>query len=106
MQEARVVVALVQVLEDGAEDLRLIVWEADTALAWGGEELITAGGGEPRRARQHILMGGEQTLVLADDYRDDSAVQLGGGASNGRRRLWRCRLIQDLAHPLLGIVAE
>jgi len=77
VQEARVVVALVQVLEDSAEDLRLVVWEADAALAWGREELITAGGGEPRRARQHILVSSEQTLVLADDYRDDSAVQLG-----------------------------
>lgn len=33
MQETRVVVALVEILEDSAEDLWLLVWEADAALA-------------------------------------------------------------------------
>jgi hypothetical protein len=35
MQETRRVVALVKILEDGAEDLWLFVWETDAALARG-----------------------------------------------------------------------
>jgi len=35
VQEARVVVALVEVLEDGREDLWLLVWEADASLSRG-----------------------------------------------------------------------
>jgi len=77
VHEARVVVALVQEFEDGAEDLWLLVWESDASLAWGLEELLTAGRGEPRRAREDIFMRGEETLVLAHSNRDDGAVELG-----------------------------
>lgn len=106
VQKAGVVVALVKVLEDGAEDLWLLVWETDAALAWGREELITTCRSEPRGSRQDILVRGEQTLVLADDNGDDCTVQLGRGASDRRRRLRRRRLVQGLAHPLLGVIAE
>ena len=63
VHEARPVVALVEVLENGREDLRLLVGKCDAALAWGLEELLAARLLEPRRAAQHVLVGCEEAYA-------------------------------------------
>lgn len=105
MQEARKVVTLVQILEEVGENLRLLVWQLDTPLARGCEELLSARLGEPGRARKHVLMGGEQPMVLTNRYRHDSRVEFGGTRANRGRRVGTS-LVQRLPHPLLGVIAK
>ena len=70
--ETGVVVALVQVLENGRKDLGLLVGQVD-ALVGGLEELAAAGCLEPGRVRQDVLVGGEEALLVADRDCDDGA---------------------------------
>ena len=106
VQEARVVVAFVEVLEHGGENLGLLVVESDAALAGGGEELLAARLGEPRRAAQNVLVGREQPLILANNNSDNAAVQLGRRTTNRWRCVGRGLVVQRLAHPLFGIIAK
>ena len=50
VDQARVVVALVQVFEDDGEDLWALVWKTNASLSRRREELRAACFGEPRRA--------------------------------------------------------
>lgn len=73
--ETRVVIALVQVLEDRRENLGLLVGEIDT-LVGGLVELATACSLEVRRVRQNILVCCEETLLSSYAYCDDGADEL------------------------------
>lgn len=71
------VVALVQVLEDGREDLGLLVRQGD-ALARGLHVLRAQGGSQDGRLCQDLLMGGKDAGLAADDQGDDGRVAMGG----------------------------
>ena len=64
--EARVVVAFVEVFEDGGEDFRLFFGHVDAA-GMCFAELAAAGGSEERREAEDIFVGGEEALFTADD---------------------------------------
>lgn len=81
--DARVVVALVEVLEHRREDLGLLVGEVDAAGVALLKLASTAGGEEGRQA-EDVLMGGEQTLFPTADYGDDGR---GKGAARSVRTL-------------------
>lgn len=70
VQQARVVVALVEVLEDGGEDLGEFFGEVD-AFGGGFEELAAADGGEEGGVGEDVFVGGEETLFGADADGDD-----------------------------------
>jgi hypothetical protein len=65
VQEPRVVVPLVHVLEDGGEDLGLFLGEVD-AFGVGLEELAAAAGGEEGGGGEDVFVGGEEALLRAD----------------------------------------
>lgn len=73
--QSGVVVALVEVLEDGGEDFRVLVRKVDT-LVVAGEELVPAGVLEVRRVAEDVLVSGKETLLVADCYGDDSTDAL------------------------------
>jgi hypothetical protein len=73
--EARVVVALVEVLENRGKDLGLLVGEID-ALVGGLVELTAACSLEIGRVGQNVLVCCEETLLSADAYCDDGADDL------------------------------
>jgi len=60
VHQARVVVTLVQILEDAAEDLRFLRGQVDASIS-GLEELRAQEFGKERAVRQHILMGGKES---------------------------------------------
>jgi hypothetical protein len=66
MDQPRIVVAFVEVFEDGGEDLGFFVWEGDS-LACCFEELASAGCLEEWRVAELVFVGGEQSLFSADD---------------------------------------
>jgi hypothetical protein len=68
--EARVVVAFVEVLEDGGKDFGVFVGEVD-ALVGAGEELVAAGGLEVGGVGQDVFVGCEEALLAADGESDD-----------------------------------
>lgn len=72
--QTRVVVALVQVLQHGRENLGLLVGKVDPP-GRGVEELALADGLEVRGVAEDILVGGEQALVPANADGDDSRGQ-------------------------------
>lgn len=72
---AGVVVALVEVLEDGGEDLRLFVWEVDS-LVGGLEELAVAGRLEPWRVGKNVFVSCEESLLTTDRDCDDRTAAI------------------------------
>lgn len=70
VNETRRVVALVQVLEDGGEDLGVLFGKGET-LARGLHVLLPQNGAEERRLGEDILVSGEYPLLRADDECDD-----------------------------------
>lgn len=74
VQQAGVVVALVEVLEDGREDLGLLVRERNP-LALCLEVLVPAGLLEERRLAQDLLVGGEEAPLATNRQRDDRGVE-------------------------------
>lgn len=74
VQQAGIVVALIEVLEDGGEGLGFLVGQGD-ALGLGLEILLTAGLLEEGRLAQHLLMGGEQPALATDGQGDDGRVE-------------------------------
>ncbi len=82
VQEARVVVAFVEVLEDGGEDFGALFGEGD-ALGGGLEELAAADGGEEGGGGEDVLVGGEEALLGADAEGDDGGGQVAGGGGSG-----------------------
>lgn len=77
--EAGKVVTLVEVLEDGTEDLRFLVGQGDALGRWV-HVCVSEGLGEERTGREDILVSGKETLLGADDEGDDT-----GGHSTERR---------------------
>lgn len=73
--ETRVVVTLVEVLEDGGEDLGLLIGQID-ALVGGLVELTAACSLEVGRVGQNVLVCCEETLLGAYAYCDDGADDL------------------------------
>ena len=73
VEETGVVVAFVEVFEDGGEDLGDFFGEGD-AFGGGLEELAAADCGEEGRCGEDVFVGGEETLFGADTECDD-----GGG---------------------------
>lgn len=71
------VVAFVEVFEDGGEDFRELVGEGD---AFGGrfEELAAADGGEEGGGGEDVFVGGEEALLDADAEGDDWGGQVAG----------------------------
>jgi len=74
VQQAWVIVAFVQILENSGEDLWFLVDKCD-ALCVGLEELVSADIREERGFAENVFVSSEQSLVLANDNRDDCAVQ-------------------------------
>ena len=70
VQKARIVVAFVEVLEDGGEDFGQFFWEIDS-FGGGLEELAAADGGEEGRGRKDVFVGCEEALLDADAEGDD-----------------------------------
>lgn len=73
---ARIVVTFVEVLEDRREDLGLFLWKID-ALVGSLEELSAASSLKPRRMRENIFMGREESLLPTDGDCDDCADEIG-----------------------------
>lgn len=75
MYQARVIIALVKVLEDGGEDFWLFVGQIDS-FAMGFEELASTASGKERRDTQDILVGSKEPLVgtHAEGYNSRSKV--------------------------------
>lgn len=70
MDETGEVVSLVQELEDGAENLGLLIGEGD--LPGGGVHItIAQRRSEEGRRREDVLVSGEEALLGADDESDD-----------------------------------
>lgn len=74
VHEVGVVVAFVEVLKHGGEDLGLLVRQGD-AFGGGLHELAAAGGVEEGRDAEDVFVGGEEALFAADDERDDGRGQ-------------------------------
>lgn len=70
--EAGVVVAFVEVFEDGGEDFGVFLREVD-AFVGAGEELILAGGLEEGRVAENVFVSREETLLMSDRECDDGA---------------------------------
>lgn len=68
----RVIVALVQELEDAAKNLGLLVREID-ATSGRLEELAAASSGEVWRVAEDFLVGGKEAGLVADTEGDDGA---------------------------------
>ena len=85
VQEARVVVAFVEVFEDGGEDLRDFFGQGDPFSA-GLEELAAADGGEEGGVGEDVFVGGEEALLGADAEGDDG----GGQVARVEQCLVRC----------------
>lgn len=77
VQQARVVVALVEILEDGRKDLGELFGQIDP-LGAGFEELASTDGGEEWRVGEDIFVGGEQTLFRTHAYGDDGRRERAG----------------------------
>lgn len=77
VQEARVVVAFVEVFEDGREDFGGFLGKVDS-FGGGFEELATADGGEEGGVGEDVFVGCEETLLGADAERDDGGGQVAG----------------------------
>lgn len=77
MQEAWVVVAFVEVFEDGGEDFWEFFGEIDS-FGGGFEELAAADGGEEGRGGEDVFMGCEEALLDADAEGDDGRGQIAG----------------------------
>lgn len=75
VHQARVVVALVEVLEHGAKDLGLLVGEGD-ALGGGVHVPVPEGVAEEGAAAEDVLVGGKEALFSADDEGDDGRSQV------------------------------
>ena len=69
--DAGVVVAFVEVLEDGGEDFWFFVGEVDAFVGCRLEELSGAEGLEPGGVGEDVFVGGEEALFAADGYGDD-----------------------------------
>lgn len=77
VEETRVVVAFVEVFEDGGENLGELFGEIDS-LGGGFEELPTANGSEEWRFRESVFVSSEKTLLRADAESDDGRGQVPG----------------------------
>jgi hypothetical protein len=71
VHQARVVVALVEELEDGREDFGFFVGQRDL-LGLRVHQLVLQDALEEGRSTQDVLVGGEDPLLLTDDEGDDS----------------------------------
>ena len=70
VQEARVVVAFVEVFEDGGEDLGDFFGKGDS-FGGGLEELAADDSGEEGGSGEDVFVGGEEPLFGADAECDD-----------------------------------
>ena len=70
VQEARVVVAFIEVFEDGGEDFGGFFGEVDS-FCGGFEELAAADGGKEWGVGEDVLVGCEEALLGADAEGDD-----------------------------------
>ena len=77
MKEAGVVVAFVEVFEDGGEDFRQLFREVDP-FGGGLEELAAADGGEEGGVGEDVFVGCEEALLDADAEGDDGRGQITG----------------------------
>jgi hypothetical protein len=101
VQQARVVVAFVEVFEYGGEDLWELVGEVD-AFGGGFEELAAADGGEEGRGGEDGFVGGEEALFGADAEGDYG----GGEGAVLEHRLVKSRLCRGAAHlPVGGLLS-
>lgn len=73
MDQPRIVVAFVEVFEDGGKDLGFFVGKGDS-LACCFEELASAGRLKERRDAEDVFVSGEKSLFSSDNECDD-----GGG---------------------------
>lgn len=77
VQETGVVVAFVEVFENGGEDLGNLFREGDS-FGGGLEKLAAADCGEEGGSGEDVFVGGEETLFRADTECDDGGGQVTG----------------------------
>ena len=75
VQEAGVVVAFVEVFEDGGEDFWELFRQVDS-FGGGLEELTAADGGEEWGVGEDVFVGCEEALLCADAEGDDGRGQV------------------------------
>jgi hypothetical protein len=88
VNEAGIVVALVEVLENRREDLGLFVRQGNL-LALGVEHLILEDTLEEGRDGKHILVGGEDSLFLANDQGHDGRDGVTAGIQRQPSDTWQ-----------------
>jgi hypothetical protein len=66
VDQPRIIIAFVEVFENGGKDFGLFVWEGD-AFARRFHELASAGGLEEGRYTEDVFVSGEEALFAADD---------------------------------------
>jgi hypothetical protein len=69
MDQPGIIIPLVEIFEDGGEDLRLLVGEIDL-LALRFHELPPAGSLEEWREAEDVFVGSEEALLSPDDEGD------------------------------------
>ena len=69
MDQPRIIIAFVEIFEDGREDLGFFVWEGDSFVR-RFEELASAGCLEKWRDAEDVFVCGEETLFTTDDKGD------------------------------------
>lgn len=77
MQKAGVVVAFVEVFEDGGEDFGELFGQVDS-FGGGLEELAAADGGEEGGVGEDVFVGCEEPLLGAHAEGDDGRGQVAG----------------------------
>ncbi len=80
VEQTGVVVAFVEVFEDGGEDFGELFWEGDS-LRGGFEELATADRGEEGGGGEDVFVSCEQALLRTDAKGYDGRGQVAVGAS-------------------------
>ena len=104
MDQPGIIIPLVEIFEDGGEDLGLLVGEVDL-LALGFHELPPAGRLEERREAEDVFVGSEEALLSPDD---EGNYRRGQGARNRHQRPWEIcnarRWIQSLTFREEGLL--
>lgn len=96
MQQARIIVAFVEVLEHAGEDLWLLVRKLNALGVRGSKELPLDSLAEKGRKTQDVFVRGKKTAFVSDLEGDDGGDEGAGGCQ--RERLYLSGANQLLTH--------